>query len=208
MPKNVKRPEKKRFYLLDGLLYCGDCKHRITIRYQNKTGRSYTICDYYKAYSKYHVCMTHTNNYEVLESVILEQVEDVCKKYLDKNIIKDSIGNITFKDNTFNMKKQIENLEITNNAFIQNLDKTYMDRLIRISEKLKKEIESNKSNIDNLKKAKDEFNKIDNKKIEKYIETFLSLENPIREFVTNLIEKIYIYQDKQLDILFTFKNVT
>ena len=68
---------------------------------------------------------------------------------------------------------------------------------IRISEKLKKEIESNKSNIDNLKKAKDEFNKIDNKQIEKYIEAFLSLENPIREFVTNLIEKIYIYQDKQ-----------
>ena len=25
LPKNVKRPEKKRFYLLDGLLYCGDC---------------------------------------------------------------------------------------------------------------------------------------------------------------------------------------
>ena len=51
LPKNVKRPEKKRFYLLDGLLYCGDCKHRITIRYQNKTGRSYTTCDYYRTYS-------------------------------------------------------------------------------------------------------------------------------------------------------------
>ncbi len=37
LPKNVKRPDKKRFYLLDELLYCGECKHRITIRYQNKT---------------------------------------------------------------------------------------------------------------------------------------------------------------------------
>ena len=27
LPKNVKRPEKKRYYLLDGLLYCGDCEH-------------------------------------------------------------------------------------------------------------------------------------------------------------------------------------
>ena len=94
MPKNVKRPEKKRFYLLDGLLYCGDCKHRITIRYQNKTGRSYTTCNYYRTYSKYHVCTTHTNNYETLEKVILDNIREVCKSYIDKNKIKDSIGNI------------------------------------------------------------------------------------------------------------------
>ena len=68
------RKEKKENNLLDGLLYCGDCKHRITIRYQNKTGRSYTTCDYYRTYSKYHVCTTHTNNYEVLESVILDNI--------------------------------------------------------------------------------------------------------------------------------------
>ena len=90
LPKNVKRPEKKRFYLLDGLLYCGDCKHRITIRYQTKTGRSYTTCDYYRTYSKYHVCTTHTNNYETLEKVILDNIKDVCKNYLNKNKIKDS----------------------------------------------------------------------------------------------------------------------
>ena len=68
------RNEKKENHLLDGLLYCGDCKHRITIRYQTKTGRSYTTCDYYRTYSKYHVCTTHTNNYEALERVILDNI--------------------------------------------------------------------------------------------------------------------------------------
>ena len=217
LPKNVKRPEKKRFYLLDGLLYCGDCKHRITIRYQNKTGRSYTTCDYYRTYSKYHVCTTHTNNYEVLENVILEQISDVCKKYLDKNKVKDSIGNISFEDNTLKIKKQIESLELANSKLIQNLDKTYMDMLkgiideeqyIRVSENLKKEIENNKSKIDNLKNEQINENKIDNKKIEKYIDEFLSLEKPTRELIINLVEKIYIYQDKTIDIIFTFKNVT
>ena len=217
LPKNVKRPEKKRFYLLDWLLYCGDCKHRITIRYQNKTGRSYTTCDYYRTYSKYHVCTTHTNNYEVLENVILEQISDVCKKYLDKNKVKDSIGNISFEDNTLKIKKQIESLELANSKLIQNLDKTYMDMLkgiideeqyIRVSENLKKEIENNKSKIDNLKNEQINENKIDNKKIEKYIDEFLSLEKPTRELIINLVEKIYIYQDKTIDIIFTFKNVT
>ena len=215
LPKNVKRPEKKRFYLLDGLLYCGDCKHRITIRYQNKTGRSYTTCDYYRTYSKYHVCTTHTNNYKVLESVILDNIRDVCRKYLDKNIIKESIGNIEFVDNSLKIKKQIESLEIANNKLTEILDKTYMDRLkniideeqyLRISNNLKTEINNNNKHIGNLKNEQIEESKIDNKQIEKYINDFLKIDIPSRELIINLVDKIYIYQDKRIDIIFTFNN--
>ena len=217
LPKNVKRPEKKRFYLLDGLLYCGDCKHRITIRYQNKTGRSYTTCDYYRTYSKYHVCWAHTNNYENLERVILDNIRDVCKEHLDKSKIKDSISNMEFKDNSLKIKKQIESLELANNKLTENMDKNYMNMLkgiideeqyIRVSENIKTEISNNKKSIDNLKNENSESNKIDRKQIEKYINEFLSLENPTRELIINLVEKIYIYQDKRVDIIFTFKNVT
>ena len=217
LPKNVKRPEKKRFYLLDGLLYCGDCKHRITIRHQNKTGRSYTICDYYRTYSKYHFCTTHTNNYETLEKIILDNIKTVCKKYLDKNKIKDSITDLKFEDNTLKVKRKIESLKLTNNKLIHSLDKTYIDMLkgiidqeqyIRVSENIKKEIKNNKQNIDNLKNEKFEVHKINTKQINEYINEFLSLDNPTRELIINLVEKIYIYQDKQIDIVFTFKNVT
>ncbi|HIT10116.1 MAG TPA: hypothetical protein IAC24_00745, partial [Candidatus Onthousia faecigallinarum] len=41
---------------------------------------------------------------------------------------------------------------------------------------------------------------------EKYIDKFLSLENPTRELIVNLVEKIYIYQDKTIDIIFSFNN--
>ncbi len=217
LPKNVKRPEKKRFYLLDGLLYCGDCNHRITIRYQNKTGRSYTICDYYRTYSKFHVCTTHTNNYETLEKVILDNIKDVCYKYLDKNKIKNIVGDIKFEDNILKLEKQIESLKLINNKLTENLDKTYMDRLkgiidksqyLRISENIKKEIDDNKKNIVDLKNKQINLNKIDNKKVEKYINEFLAIENPIRKLIINLIEKIYIYQDRRIDIMFTFTSTT
>ena len=217
LSKNIKRPEKKKFYLLDGLLYCGNCKHRITIRYQKKTRRSYTICNYYRTYSKYHVCTTHTNNYEVLEKVILNNIKDICEKYLDKSKIKESINNIEFVNNTLKIKKQIENLKITNNKLTESLDKTYMDKLkgiidteqyIRVSENIKKEIDNNKINIENLKNKEKSANKFTNKNVKKYINEFLSLDNPTRELIINLVEKIYIYQDKQIDIIFTFKNIT
>ena len=217
LSKNIKRPEKKKFYLLDGLLYCGNCKHRITIRYQKKTGRSYTICNYCRTYSKYHVCTTHTNNYEVLEKVILNNIKDICERYLDKSKIKESINNIEFVDNTLKIKKQIENLKITNNKLTESLDKTYMDKLkgiidteqyIRVSKNIKKEIDNNKINIENLKNKEKSANKFTNKNVKKYINEFLSLDNPTRELIINLVEKIYIYQDKQIDIIFTFKNIT
>ena len=108
-------------------------------------------------------------------------------------------------------------MELINNKLTENLDKNYMNMLkgiideeqyIRISENLKKEIESNKSSIDNLKNEQINENKINNNKIEKYINEFLSLENLNRDLIINLVEKIYVYQDKTIDIIFTFKNVT
>ena len=215
LPKNVKRPEKKRFYLLDGLLYCGDCKHRITIRYQNKTKRSYTTCDYYRTYFKYHVCSTHTNNYEKLESVILDNIKAVCKKYLDKDKISDALKNIEFEDNYTKIKAELETLELENIKLTKELDRSYMDMLkeiidkeqyMRIRESIKNEIRINKEKSDNLKNKQKDTNKLDNKQVEQYINEFLSLKNPSRELIINLIEKIYIYQDKRVDILFTFKN--
>ena len=158
LPKNVKRPVKKRFYLLDGLLYCGDCNHRITIRYQNNTGRSYTTCDYYRTYSKYHVCTTHTNNYDVLENVIISKVRKVCKNFLDKKKISDALENIEFEDNSTKIKIELENLELESNKLTKELDRSYMDMLkeiideeqyMRISESIKNEIIINKEKIDN-----------------------------------------------------------
>ena len=151
----------------------------------------------------------------VIQNLIVLLVKEVCKKYLDKNKIKNSLDGIEFEDNTLKIKKQIESLETTNNKLITNLDKTYMDMLkgmidekqyIRVSESIKKEIENNKINIDNLKNEQIEPIKIDNKILEKYINEFLSIDNPTRELIINLIEKIYIYQDKTIDIIFTFKS--
>jgi hypothetical protein len=82
------------------------------------------------------------------------------------------------------------------------------EQYIRITENLKQEIFNNKLSIDNLKNEQINENKVDNKQIEKNINEFLSLENPTRELIINLVEKIYIYQDKTIDIIFTFNNVT
>ena len=69
-------------------------------------------------------------------------------------------------------------------------------------------MDDNKRYIDNIKNKQIGSSKIDSKKIEKYIDKFLSLDNPTREIIINLVEKIYIYKDKRIDIIFTFNNTT
>lgn len=62
--------------------------------------------------------------------------------------------------------------------------------------------------IDNTNNDIAPFKAIMNDMYAKDINEFLSLNNPTRELIINLVEKIYIYQDKTIDIIFTFKNVT
>ena len=42
------------------------------------------------------------------------------------------------------------------------------------------------------------------KKIENYINKFLSMKNPSRELIVNLIDRIDIYEDKKIDVKLSF----
>ena len=130
IPKNVGRNEKKRTHLLDGLLYCGDCGHRISVTSRRKKdNRCYTICNYYRTYMKYHVCTTHSNNYDVLEKIILNTLKELCLNYIDKkNIKEETLKNIN-NDNKQSIKKEISILENEINNINSNLDNIYLDKL-------------------------------------------------------------------------------
>ena len=45
------------------------------------------------------------------------------------------------------------------------------------------------------------------KKIENYINKFLSMKNPNRELIVNLIDRIDIYEDKRIDVKLSFNNM-
>lgn len=218
LPKNVGRKEKKENNLLDGLLYCGDCGHRISVQARRKRdNRHYTLCNYYRTYMKEHLCTSHSNNYDKLEEEILNNVREVCLKYLDKNKVKYSVINNCNNKDKNNNDKEIEILSKDINQLNENLDNIYIDKLNkkitddqfhRVKNKLKIELDRKIERLNELKNdILDEINedKI-NKKIEKYINKFLSMNNPSRELVSSLIDRIDIYEDKRINIKFSFKN--
>ena len=216
LPKNVGRNEKKEQNLLDGLLYCGDCGHRISVQARRKKdNKHYTMCNYYRTYMKEHLCTPHSNNYDKLEKEILNNLKELCLQHIDKQKIKDSIIN-TYKDLDKNdNKKEIEILEKEINQINDNLDNIYIDKLNktinedqfnRVKNKLKLELDKKITRLNELKNSS--LNKVTeektNKKIEKFINKFLSMDKPSRELVSSLIDRIDIFEDKRVIVSVAF----
>ena len=209
IPKNVGRNEKRENHLLDGLLYCGECNHRISVSPRRKIdNRCYTVCNYYRTYLKQKVCTMHSNNYDILEDKILELLKEYCLKYMDKKSILNRVIN-TNNDKQNNLK-YIKNLEKEISNINDNLDSIYIDRLNkniseeqfnRVKIKLKTELNIKLDKIKDLKKEKTQNNNIDR---ENYIREVLELNNISRDIIVNLIDRIEIFEDKQINLILKF----
>ena len=216
IPKNVGRNEKKEIHLLDGLLYCGDCGHRISIQSRRKKdNRCYTICNYYRTYMKQKSCTTHSNNYDELEKIIIKSLTDMCLSYLNKDKIKHNVLNNVIEENNFNGKKELDIIINDIKQINDNLDAIYIDKLNRkITEEQFERVKVKLENELNIKQRR--YNELNNsinnnineesknKMLNEYINKFLSMKELSRELIVGLIDKIEIFEDKAINIKVNF----
>lgn len=216
LPKNVGRCEKKEQYLLDGLLYCGDCGNRISVGPRRKKDNNcYTMCNYYRSYIKRNVCTMHSNNYDKLEKSIVNELKCICKNYIkDQNIKNNVLKNIDLSDKEIS-KKELNILNNEINNLKDNLDNIYLDKInknldneqyLRIKFKLDNSLKNKQIRYDEVYQSMNNLKVIESEKkqIDNYIKEFLSLNKINRELVLNLIQKINIYEDKTIDLIVTF----
>ncbi|MDD6224330.1 MAG: recombinase family protein, partial [bacterium] len=218
IPKNVGRNEKKENHLLDGLLYCSDCGHRISIQARRKKdNRCYTICNYYRTYMKQKLCTTHSNNYEKLEKAIITSLTEMCLMYINKDKIKNDTLSRLKENNKFNNKKELNLLCNDIKQINDNLDTIYIDKLNnkitkeqyeRVKVKLENELNIKQKRYNELNNdIKDNINEESNNKIIiDYINKFLSMTEPSRELIVNLINKVEIFEDKTINIKVSFNK--
>lgn len=219
IPKNVGRNDKKEKHLLDGLLYCYECGHRISITSRRKKdNRCYTICNYYRTYMRQGLCTTHSNNYDILEQIIVQAVKNECIRYIDTIKIIDAINSNNLKnDSSCPLQQQIDGLEAEITKLTLCLDDSYLDKLNgliddsqygRIKEKIEEKIKVKQDKITRVMKQLQNIyrNFLSEKQLNEYIENFISLKIFNRELIVSLIDKIELHQDKTVDIYFTFTN--
>ncbi len=91
----------------------------------------------------------------------------------------------------------------------------YVDKLnSKISEEMYNRLfnklidEVRQKEYNDLKNKKEYFGQDDSKAIERVIKEFLKLEKPTPDIIKVIINRIEIHQNKQVDIVFNFRNIS
>ena len=95
------------------------------------------------------------------------------------------------------------------NIYIDKLNKTITeDQFNRVKNKLEIELDRKITRLNELKKISSEKTNEEkaNKEIEKFINKFLTMNNPSRELVSSLIDRIDIFEDKRIVIKVSFSD--
>ncbi len=162
------------------------------------------------------LCRAHSNNYDKLEKVFINSLTNMCLSYINKDKIKNNVLNNLTEDNKLNNKKELETLTNDIKQINDNLDIIYIDKLNkkiteeqfeRVKTKLENELNIKEKRYNELNNSINNINEESkNKMINDYINKFLSMREPSRELIINLIEKIEIFEDKTINIKVSFNK--
>ena len=216
LKKNKNKKVKNNIQLLSGFMICAECGHSIGINVSKDGKRKYCHCCYYTANSKYGLCTPHSLNYDKLEKSVLEEIRNLSLKYVDSSTFEDKVKKTMKERNVKVIKqKELDNLNKKIKEYNLYMDKMYEDKLKenidskmfkRIFLKYKSEVEIIKQKIGLLKKEIDAFDKKNNPEdVSTKIKRYVSLANPDRGMLVNLIDKIVISEDKIVKIYYKFK---
>ena len=209
--QNYNRNEKKNMFLLDGLLFCYECKHKIGVR-GKKNGNYYMVCNNYRRNSKLKLCTSHGFSYSNLEDTVINYIKNLFQKIDSEKIELEVKKGMT----KYDYGKVLQKLENEIKLINSNIDQMYIDKLNnKISEEMYErllikfgdEIKQKEKEYMEIKQQKEESKQDNTEKIKSVIQEFLSLNNPTSEIMKVIINRIEIHQDKKVDLYFNFKQL-
>ena len=215
----------KHDYLFKGLLFCAECGARLYLTYSNYAYKKYgeyrytTVCYTYSKLFKQ--CTRHSNSIPILEKLLIENIKKVCSLYINQNL-KDELvklaENERKKDNNIDYKNKIQDLESKLKDISLYLKNLYIDKVkgivteqefLDLSKSFEKEKEKYKKEQEELiiLESKRKSQKSDTDKIEKLAKEFISLKQPTKELLQQLVEKVTISEENEVTIYFKFKEL-
>lgn len=212
--KNRNLTRNTHDFLFKGFMVCKECGHTIGINL-NGNGKGYCVCNYYRKTSKLNLCTPHSTPYEDLEKEILKEVRKIVKR-ANKELVTNSLKN---SDRTLAKINQLEKENIKLQELInqaQEMDtNAYMDKArgnitietyFDVHNKIIAEKEQNKIKLqENVEKINSLKDKNQNKDYESIINDYLSLKKPNRKILSNLIDKIVIDENRNIEIKYRIK---
>lgn len=198
--------------LLRGYVECKECGRKMSTTVDSRGSHNrYMRCSTYATAPRLHLCTPHIINYAKLEDAIISEIQEICRKYLDKDNAKEIV-------NQKNKEADIENKIQREKAIAEKaisildvqIDKLYEDKLKgvlnendfrRLYDKKVSERENKQKYLQELENTKIDKVMVD---YEKIMSDFLKRENITSYMLGNLIEKIEIDNEKRITIYYKF----
>ena len=219
-PKRLRKTYTERpKRLLENLLFCKECGNTLTITYRKSKNYWTVNCNKYSRDPKRHLCTPHFFPYDFLEEQILKRVKVTLKKYLseiDLNNLSEEVLRLSFYQT--NNEEEQEKLLKQIKDYENRIDILYEDKVngivsndsyLRMQNELESKIKNIKKDLERLEYkeiAKESFKK----QIPGYHEKIKALVNadePSRELLIALIEKIEIDKEKNIEIKYRFNLI-
>lgn len=219
--------DRKYDHELKGLVYCGECGNKATLRCRQEKRKNGSVWK-----TTYFIC-SKRNNYsglcdckQISANLIEVSVKQQIKSELEKiNLTEEEIKQIyeeakleaKSKENLLitslkNLKEELKKVE-------QNIEEIYQDKISKVIQledfkviykKMQKQRDKVLKEIRQTENALNQNNEqtpqIDFKKIKQVADEFLKLEKPNKIMLEQLIEKIEFDKEKNIKIKLTFKN--
>lgn len=208
-------PTTNNSYLFSGFLACGDCKKAMTLKKAKKI--IYYYCSTYLKRSKL-ACTTHSFREDLLKETVLKVIQLQVALAVTMN---EQIEEIKKSNKINNISTRIEKLLVSNNTALVKqeiiLDSIYFDwkngditreQHQRIKNNTEEKINQIKNTITELLNEKTKLQtSIQNNN--QFLETFIKYQNITeldRKVLIELIEKIYIYENNQIETCFNYQD--
>lgn len=214
----IKTNREKR--LLEGKLFCKECKNRLTVLYRKKQDYWSVNCNRYSRDPVRGRCYSHFYPYNYLEEQVLEQINKYISKLIRELNIKelnDEVVKSIHKETT-NIDKIVKEFQIEKEKITGRLKTLYNDRCDGvISADTYRELASEFE-----QKLKQINEKIEDQNVKKYkiknktnilpdytkkIKKLLDLNKPKKELIDTLVDKIVIDKDRNITICFKYDIV-
>lgn len=218
---------RKYDHPLKGLVYCGECENKATIRCREEKRKNGTVWR-----ATYFICSKRNNysalcdNKQISANLIEEAVNEKIRKEIQKidfsekeikQIYEQAKKEAKSKNNLLQTKLQElkQKLKNTENT-IEEIYQDKINKIIQIEDfkiiyekkqkernKILKQMEETETQIEEINKKTP---KINFKEVKQIANEFLKMEKPNKMILEKLIKKIEFDKEKNIKIKFTFQN--
>lgn len=208
-----KRPER----LLEGLLFCHECGNRLGVLYRKKQDYWCINCNKYARDPVRKLCTSHFFSYDYFEELILKEIKKLLSNLfqgLDMKELNEEVIKRT-KNNSNDYKKRKENIIKEQNKLLETIQIIYNDRLEGniTPDQYKLLSKPYEAKLNNLNTQLEDINieiekrKHSTDKLPNYInkiKRLLNLNNPNKDLLFTLIERIEADKDRNIIIRFRY----